>query len=101
MRTADMAPRGGSMTTTGREVSKTSIGMIVKSERKIPEGLEELSINRAVSEIASEGQVGRSVVSNACNLLQDLELELWPNKDSEELKYEVIDCERPPMIGTV
>ena len=36
-----------------------------------------------------------------CNLLQYLELEVWPNEDSEELKYEVIECERSPMIGTV
>ena len=60
-----------------------------------------MSISRAVSEIVSEDKVGRLVVNSMCNLLQDLLLELWPKKDSEELKYEVIDCERSPMIGTV
>ena len=54
MRSADMELRGGNLTTTGREVSQASIGTIIKSKRKIPEGLEELSIGRAVSEIVSE-----------------------------------------------
>ena len=66
MRTADMEPRGENLITTGREVSRASISTIVRSKR-IPEGLEELSISRAVSEIASEDKVEKSVVSNVCN----------------------------------
>ena len=71
MRTADMEPRGGNLTTTGREVGKAGTSAIARS-KNIPEGLEELSISRAVSEIASEDRVGKSVISNVCNLLQDL-----------------------------
>ena len=56
MRTSDMEPRGGSLTTTGREVGKASIGMSAQI-RKYPEGLEELSISWAVSEIDSEGRI--------------------------------------------
>ena len=63
MRTADMEPRGGSLTTTGREVGKASIGMSAQIKNS-PEGLEELSISRAVSEIASEGRIEKLIIRN-------------------------------------
>ena len=100
MRTADMEPRGGNLSTTGREIGKASIGMIMKDKR-IPKGLEELTFSRAVSEIALEDKVGNSFMSNMCNLLQDIELDLWPEEESENSKYEVTDWQESRAIGAV
>ena len=92
-----MEPRGGSLTTTGREVGKASIGMSAQI-RTIPEGFEELSISRAVSEIASEVRIEKLIIRNVCNLMQRVELDLWPEKE-EGAKYEVIDWQESPTIS--
>ena len=73
MRASDMEPRGGLLTTTGRELDIRRVSRITQA-KAFPSEMADIATGWAVGEIVMEGCVENAVVRNICNLMQDLEI---------------------------